>query len=288
MRKKDAMRLVTKAVLAALAMTGSIMAVSSPAKAQVSAYVGIGDPGYYGPDPYADPYYGDPYYADPYDSAYADPYACDYYDPPWGYPPDYCAYQIWQQPIYVGGIWYSGPVYYRGFGADRMFWLNGGWHRDEWRGARPGRIDWGRNMRWSGPVHHFTGRGGNFAGRAWNGGNFERGVRGRDFGGHNFAPQSGPRQAFRAGGNFNRAAEGGRDFGRRNFAAPQSGQRQAFQGSGSVRGRFGGQSFAGGGHAAGRSFGGQAGPRGGGGFQRGGGGHGGGGQGGGGQGHHGR
>src|SRR5664279_8842 len=73
LRKKDVMRLVTKAVLAALAVTGSAMAVSAPAKAQVSAYVGIGggDP-YYGGSYQSDPY-ADPYYADPY--AYGDQYA---------------------------------------------------------------------------------------------------------------------------------------------------------------------------------------------------------------------
>ena len=49
-----------------------------------------------------------------------------------------CNYQVWYDPIYVGGIWYDGPIYWRNFGGERSFWLNGGWHRDEWRGARPG------------------------------------------------------------------------------------------------------------------------------------------------------
>jgi hypothetical protein len=269
------MRIVPKAVLAALALTGSVMTLSAPANAQVSAYIGVGgDPGYgayYGSDPYAEPYY-----ADPYDSAYADPYACDYYEPPWGYPPDYCAYQIWQEPIYVGGLWYSGPIYYRGFGADRSFWLNGGWHRDEWRGSRPGRIDWGRNMRWSGPVHHFTGgnwnRGGNFAshtrtGRNWNGGNFNRGSeRGRDFA----APQvGGQRQAFQGGENF-RGRFGGangaaREGARTNFVRPGNAANTS-----NLRGRFGGQSFAARGQGGSSHFGGQAGPRAGAGAQRGG------------------
>src|SRR5262245_15187869 len=108
MRKKDVMRMFTKAVAAALAVTGSVMSLSAPAKAQTDPYYDQGPDSYADPY-YADPAYADPYYADPYDSAYADPYACDYYNPPWGYPPDYCAYQTWFDPIYVGGLWYSGP-----------------------------------------------------------------------------------------------------------------------------------------------------------------------------------
>ena len=157
------MRRVTKAVLAAIALAGAAAAMSAPANAQ-SFGVTVGDPyagGYLGPDPYGapppPPAYADPYAAqappppayDPYAYGYGapayDPYACtayDYYNPPWGYPPDYCNYQVWQQPVYVGGLWYSGPIYYRDFDGDRMFWLNGGWHRDEWRGERPGHIDW--------------------------------------------------------------------------------------------------------------------------------------------------
>ena len=245
------MKTFTKAMIAALALTGSVMAISAPAKAQVSGYVGVGDPnydGYYSADPSAEPYG-----AQPYDYAYADPYACDYYDPPWGYPPDYCAYQVWEEPIYVAGLWYSGPIYYRSFGGERLFWLNGGWRHDEWYGPRPGRIDWGRNMRWSGPLHHrgdfaggnWNGRfGGNaFAGRNWNGGgNFNRGGdRGPDLGGRNngqnfAAPNGGPRQGF-DGGNL-RGRVGGGNNGQ-NFAVPNAGPRQGLDGGN--RGRFAGQ-----------------------------------------------
>jgi len=123
-------------------------------------------PGY---DPYA---YG---YGAPENYGYAAPGACDYYNPPWGYPPDYCNYQVGFDPVYVGGLWYGGPIYYRNFGGSRMFWLNGGWRRDEWRGPRPASIDWGRNMRWSGPAMH----GGGFAAN--------RGFAGGGFGGANYA-----------------------------------------------------------------------------------------------------
>jgi hypothetical protein len=290
--KEDAMRIVTKAVLAALAMTGPAIAVSAPAKAQVSAYAGIdgGDP-YYGGSyqsaPYADPYYADQY---AYEDGYADPYACDYYNPPWGYPPDYCAYQVWQEPIYFGGLWYSGPIYYRSFGRERLFWLNGGWRHDEWRGARPSRIDWSRNMRWNGPVQHrggFAG-GGNFAGRNASGGaNFNRGrTSGQNFNGQSFAtPQNGgPGGGFQgrfSGGTFQGRIGRGQGFVQPSNAAPNSGRvfghmaerggegagftrsGNASGNDGVVRGRFGGQSFP-----SGRQSGGpRAGVSGGGGFR---------------------
>src|SRR6266550_7680118 len=212
------MKRVTKAVLVAIALAAAATAVSAPAKAAAGVYFGSsgGQPsygGYYSSDPYAgysggyaDPYagggyanpysgggyanpysgggYADPYY-DGYGDPYADPYACDYYDPPWGYPPDYCLYQTWNEPVYYGGLWYSGPIYYRNYSGANWFWLNGGWRRDEGRGARPGGIDWGRNMRWTGQLRHrdFAGRGGNGnwngANRgAYNGGNYNGGNRG--------------------------------------------------------------------------------------------------------------
>ena len=276
------MKKMTKAVLAALALTGAAMAMSAPAKAQVSAYVGVGgDSGfgaYYESDSYADPYYAAPY-ADAYDSNYADPYACDYYDyyePPWGYPPDYCNYQVWTQPVYASGLWYGGPIYYRSYSGVNWFWLNGGWRRDEWRGSRPGRIDWSRNRYWSGQIHHRPNSRGVWNGRSWNGngfvggnynrGNYNRGNwngrdgngrdgnRGRDFsgrswnGGNNFAGRN-----WNGGGTVKRGGDGarGRDLGPRanapNAVAPQNGRQGGdFRGrtGGNFRGReSGGQAF---------------------------------------------
>ena len=139
-------------LIGALALAGTALVITAPAKAQVGAYfgsdgvsVGVGDGyGYADPygqysDPYADPYYGatDPYAGDPYydgtDPAYGN--SCDYYNPPWGFPTDYCNYQLWYEPVYYGGSWYSGPFYYRNFGGYNQFWLNGGWRRDNWRGC---------------------------------------------------------------------------------------------------------------------------------------------------------
>lgn len=89
--------------------------------------------------------------------------SCDYYTPPWGYPADYCRYQLWSEPVYYGGVWYSGPIYSRFYGGERWYWLNGDWRHDEWRGVRP-NIDWnrGRNVYWKGDLHRgrddFAGR----------------------------------------------------------------------------------------------------------------------------------
>ena len=104
--------------------------------------------------------YADNDYAGNYDNdgAYANytdnSASCDYYTPPWGYPADYCRYELWNEPVYYRGVWYSGPIYSRNYGGETWFWLNGDWRRDEWRGPRP-RIDWNRggNVFWQGDVH---------------------------------------------------------------------------------------------------------------------------------------
>ena len=140
------------------------------------------DPGYdqqygdsYGYDyDYSDPnYYYTPTYTPLYDPFY-DPY-CDYYTPPWGFPLDYCRYQTWNQPVYFGGLWYSGPIYYRQISGVPWYWLNGRWCRDEWRGARPHNIDWSRNKYWNGNRHNWRDeyRRGTWAGRnTWVGRNY--------------------------------------------------------------------------------------------------------------------
>jgi hypothetical protein len=109
---------------------------------------------------------------------------CDYYSPPWGYPSDYCQYQLWNEPVFYSGSWYSGPIYYRNVGGANWFWLNGNWRRDEWRGARP-RIDWNRggNVFWRGDIHRggrdrFDAAQGGQRGGDWRNGPQPGGVRG--------------------------------------------------------------------------------------------------------------
>jgi hypothetical protein len=128
---------------------------------------------------YTDPFYFTVESYNPLYDPFYDPY-CDYYTPPWGFPLDYCRYQLWTQPVYFGGTWYSGPIYYRVHSGVNWFWLNGRWCRDEWRGARPSYIDWSRHKRWDGPRHNWRDeyRRGNWAGRnTWVGRNYRDNVR---------------------------------------------------------------------------------------------------------------
>ena len=79
----------------------------------------------------------------------------DYYEPPWGYPPDYCNYEVYDQPVYVGGVWYRGPIYWRYDNGVRVFWVNGAWRRHEWVGPMPRHWRWGHRgfMTWHGKTH---------------------------------------------------------------------------------------------------------------------------------------
>ncbi|HEY3776984.1 MAG TPA: hypothetical protein VGL35_02895 [Rhizomicrobium sp.] len=55
----------------------------------------------------------------------------------WGCPGRYWAYPIYYGPVYYDGGWFRGPVYTRVVGGEHLYWIHGGWHRDQWRGARP-------------------------------------------------------------------------------------------------------------------------------------------------------
>lgn len=142
-----------KIALGALLLAGASALTAMPASAGVSVGFSFG----YGPGfvPFSDP--------------------CDYYDyydepPPWGLPPDYCDYPVYFDPVYYDGIWYRGPIYSRWYGGERLFWLNGGWRRDEWRGARP-------DIRWQD-------RGGWGRGNNRGGGGFDRNRSNYSSGGH--------------------------------------------------------------------------------------------------------
>ena len=49
--------------------------------------------------------------------------------------PGYVAYdeQYYYDPIYISGAWYHGPYRWRMWHGERMFFVNGRWHRNEWR-----------------------------------------------------------------------------------------------------------------------------------------------------------
>ncbi|MGC9953528.1 MAG: hypothetical protein ABSD21_04530 [Rhizomicrobium sp.] len=163
-----------KAALSALMFAGATAFFAAPASAEVNVGIsfGFGGPGYV---------------------TFSDPCAYyDYYDepPPWGLPPDYCDYPVYFEPVYYDDYWYRGPIYYRWYGGERLFWLNGGWRHDEWRGARPeirweDRGGWGRgsngnrggydrnrsyNSGGAGGGHNWSGGGGYDRNRSYNSG----------------------------------------------------------------------------------------------------------------------
>lgn len=269
------MKRFSRAAFGALFLAGAALFASQPARADVGIGFSFG--------------YDGGYFAD----------SCDYYDyydvaPPWGLPPDYCEYPVYYEPVYWGGSWYRGPIYYRWYGGERLYWLNGGWRRDGWRGARPsirwtdhggwhgghawgGRFDgnrgWGDGHRnWSGGNNRGWGDGHrnwsdrnnrDWGNRNWSGG----GSRGRDWnndggrrGGNNWSGGRDGNNGFtggnRGGGNWT----GGRDG---NFSGGNRG--------GGDRGNWGGPRGGGGGWGGGHGGGGHGGGRGGDG--RGGGGH---------------
>ena len=175
------MKRIAKLALGALLLAGTATLTAAPASAQsVGISFGFG-PGYEG---------------------FSDP--CDYYNyydeaPPWGLPPDYCDYPVYFEPVFLDGYWYRGPIYYRWYGGERLFWLNGSWRRDQWRGGRPqirweDRGGWGRghdSNRWSGGGDgrgHWSGGGGGGDNRGhWSGGgdrNWSGGGGGGDSRGH--------------------------------------------------------------------------------------------------------
>lgn len=114
---------------------GALFFVAVSAMAPVSAYADAGISfGFMGPGATFDP--------------------CDYYDyynqpPPWGLPADYCAYPVYSEPVYYNGSWYRGPIYYRWYRGQRVFWLNGGWRANGWRGAPPPRVAWQNRGGWN-------------------------------------------------------------------------------------------------------------------------------------------
>jgi hypothetical protein len=112
-----------KSAACAALLAAAMFAASTPASAQAGIAFGPGGPDYL---------LGDP---------------CDYYEyydeaPPWGLPPDYCDYPVYYEPVFYGGYWYRGPIYYRWYRGRRLFWLHGKWRGDEWRGPRPAHIQW--------------------------------------------------------------------------------------------------------------------------------------------------
>ena len=93
------MKMILKSSLVTMLLTGAAAMVPTSGIAGVAVSVGVGVPGY-APGP------------------------------------DYASYdgQMYYDPIYFGGAWYPGPYRWRVVHGERVFWVNGAWHRNEWRG----------------------------------------------------------------------------------------------------------------------------------------------------------
>jgi hypothetical protein len=72
----------------------------------------------------------------------------DTYRPTGGYcdqsgcPDRFWRYRIYYGPVFFHGRWFKGPVYVKDDRGRHYFWVQGGWHRDEWHEQRP---SWARN-----------------------------------------------------------------------------------------------------------------------------------------------
>jgi len=102
------MKMFFKSTLAAALLAGAAIVVPTFATAGVDFSVSVGVPALvYAPGPGYSPYEGEFYY----------------------------------DPIYFDGAWYHGPYRWRMRRGVRMFWVDGGWHPNEWRGRRiPGYL----------------------------------------------------------------------------------------------------------------------------------------------------
>lgn len=204
-----------KIALGAAMVAGAATLAAEPASAHVSVGIGfgVGYPGYYpgyfyGPRPYYR-------YCDPY-SPYYDPYYCGdpYYDG-YGYGPTF------GDVVFFDGGWWRGPFRHRYYHGHDWYWVNNGWHRNEWHGRVPGSITFrnggsfnhGRYNGFNGAEHfgrspgdfrtHIRG-GGDGGDRRFNGGSFN--------GRTNFDSRSNSGTSFHGNGSW-RAGHSGGDHG---------------------------------------------------------------------------
>ena len=129
-----------KIVLGAAMIAGAATLAAPPASARVSVGVGfgVGYPGYYPGYYYGPPRYRYYRYCDPY-SPYYDPYYCGdpYYDSYYG---GYYGSPFIGDVVFFDGGWWRGPFRHRHWHGHDWYWVNNGWHRNEWHGRFPGRV----------------------------------------------------------------------------------------------------------------------------------------------------
>lgn len=79
-----------------------------------------------------------------------------------GCPNQFWKYRIFYGPVYYHGRWFRGPVYVKDDYGRNLFWVAGGWHRDEWHAIRP---RWARNAYFGPPQSRDYYRTNDFGGR---------------------------------------------------------------------------------------------------------------------------
>lgn len=63
--------------------------------------------------------------------------------------------QYYYDPIYISGSWYHGPYRWKMRNGQRVFLVNGRWHRNEWQGRPfPMMITFRNGGHYSGGRHH--------------------------------------------------------------------------------------------------------------------------------------
>jgi hypothetical protein len=117
--QETAMKMILKSTIAAAAFAAAM--VPGLASAQIGVSVGVGPVGVAVGVP-------GPVYAEGYGPCGPGYAACG---------PEYNPYEgdNYYDPIYFGGAWYHGPYRWQERDGQREFYVNGGWHRNEWTGG---------------------------------------------------------------------------------------------------------------------------------------------------------
>src|ERR1700749_1544786 len=100
------MKTFVKTTLATAALAGAALFVSAPAQAGISFGINIGIP-----------------------NAVTFNYDSGGYCDDWGCPDEYWDMPVYYGPVFYDGRWFNGPVYYRDYRGERLYWVRGAWRR---------------------------------------------------------------------------------------------------------------------------------------------------------------
>jgi hypothetical protein len=154
-----------------------------------------------------------------------------------GCPNNFWRYRIYYGPVFYHHRWYRGPVYTKDDYGRNLFWIAGGWHRDEWHARRP---SWARNAYFGPPQSRDFYRANNFGRHDGYG---DQGPDGRrDYGAQDQHPQYDNRQANGQGGGYGQDQRSQHGNGQASGQGGNYGQGQRSQyGNGQANGQTNGQ-----------------------------------------------